>query len=376
MVHYVDIWRAMNPEDYSIVLTDDFGANSNASKKNIVLNYLKKSSVAECEIIQLQDLLKSGRLFEFAITSHAISSVDNIGEVKKKFNRGVRMLNRALGYLNIKSRISELGTAIYLPQLVGKKQIRYMYGADIGDGWSLQSWNHIYDVFLCHGINDEREVKKRFKGKTYIMGYPRYDRYFSGEMNLEGIICELGITNSKKTLLWMPTLGGEYSSIPRFAGPLSVLKEKYNIIVRPHPFSFVREKEFIELLEKYEYQIDRNSVRDMNELFGVADVVLVDNGGSPFSAIFLGKNVIFLDVPDDLGDRSTATSYIKDTSVTELKKRLPVVGNQDAQALEEMLESEEFLAENRERVENLFKEYFDSPRGGGAKRVVDILSGL
>jgi CDP-glycerol glycerophosphotransferase (TagB/SpsB family) len=194
-----------------------------------------------------------------------------------------------------------------------------MYGADISDGWSLQSWNDIYDVFLCHGVNDEREIKKRFKGKIYIMGYPRYDRFFSGDLDLTSIRREFGLSESKKTILWMPTLGGDYSSIPLFAEPLSTISKKYNIIVRPHPISFIQEKDVIGLLEKCNFNIDRKALRDMNELFGVADVILADNGGTPFSAIFLGKNVIFLDVPHDLGAGSSATSYISGSSVMELK---------------------------------------------------------
>jgi CDP-glycerol glycerophosphotransferase (TagB/SpsB family) len=251
-----------------------------------------------------------------------------------------------------------------------------MYGADVNEGWSLQSWNNIYDVFLCHGVNDEREIKKRFKGKTFIMGYPRYDRFFSGEMDLSGIRREFGLGESKKTVLWMPTLGGDYSSIPLFAEALSTISKKYDIIVRPHPFSFRQEKSFISLLEKFNFTIDRNAVRDMNELFGVADVVLADNGGTPFSAIFLGKNVIFLAVPNDLGPEAAGSFHIVGSSVMELKKNLPVVNNQEMGRLMSMLDSEAFYMENSKCIEALFKRYFDAPRGGGAKRVAAIFNSL
>ncbi len=174
----------------------------------------------------------------------------------------------------------------------------------------------------------------------------------------------------------MPTLGGDYSSIPFFAEPLSTISKKYNIIVRPHPFSFVQEKDFISLLEKFDFNIDRNALRDMNELFGVADVILADNGGTPFSAIFFGKNVIFLSVPDDLGAGSAATPYFAGSSVMELKKHLPVISHQDIHLIERMLDSTEFYEENDKCIGALFKQYFDSPRGGGAKRVADILKCL
>jgi CDP-glycerol glycerophosphotransferase (TagB/SpsB family) len=252
-----------------------------------------------------------------------------------------------------------------------------MYGADISDGWSLQPWNEIYDIFLCHGVNDERELKKRFKGKTFVMGYPRYDRYFSEEIDLTPIRSEFSIDRSKKTILWMPTLGGEYSSIPLFAEALSKLKDKFNIIVRPHPLSFVQEKDFIVILENCNFNIDEVALRDMNELFSIADVILTDNGGTPFSGIFLGKNVVFLDVPDaSVESKSDNSSILAGSSVMELKKHLPSISIKDLSPLETMLESSDFYKENDACVEMLFKKYFDSPRGNGAQRVANFFQSL
>ena len=209
------------------------------------------------------------------------------------------------------------------------------------------------------------------------MGYPRYDRFFSEDIDLTPIKSEFAIDDTKKTILWMPTLGGEYSSIPIFAESLFKLADKYNLIVRPHPLSFVQEKDFIVLLEKFDFNLDRTALRDMNELFSIADVILADNGGTPFSAIFLGKNVIFLGVDDsNLDHNSLAGSILADSSVMELKEHLPVITPQETSRLESMLESESFYKENDASVEMLFKKYFDSPRGGGAQRVAEYFKTL
>lgn len=379
LAHYADVWKAMDLSDFTIVLTENFSSDENGNEKVGVADFLKYVSTAGYEVKKIKEIIDCGIIFKYVVTNHVISGVTKIGYFRKQLNRGVRLVNRGLRLVNrglrlieVKAHLKEFGgEVVYLPQQVGKKQIRYMYGADISDEGSLQSWNKIYDIFLCHGVNDEREISKRFKGKTFIMGYPRYDRFFSGDMDLSNIRHEFKISESKKTVLWMPTLGGDYSSIPLFAEPLSTLSRKYNIIVRPHPISFVQEKDFISLLEKFDFNIDRNAVRDMNELFGVADVVLADNGGTPFSAIFLGKNVIFLDVPEPV-----ATSYFAGSSVMELKKHLPVITHQDIHQLESMLDSDEFYIENNKSIETLYKRYFDSPRGGGAKRVADIFNSL
>jgi CDP-glycerol glycerophosphotransferase (TagB/SpsB family) len=173
----------------------------------------------------------------------------------------------------------------------------------------------------------------------------------------------------------MPTLGGDYSSIPRFAEKLKHLIGSYNFIIRPHPLSFVQEPDYIALLERCGYLIDRNAIRDMNSLYKVADIVLADNGGSPFSAIFMGKNVVFLEVPNDLGENPNS-HHIVNTSVNALKQVLPVISEDCPERLEVLLESEEFYSENSHQVEALFMQYFNCPRGGGSQRVADFLNSL
>lgn len=377
LVHYVDVWKAIGSSNFVIVLTDYFSSDVNGKAKLGVSDFFAAVSMEGYEIKEIRKVISCGIRFEYVITNHVISGstkeVKNetaIDFLKKLFNRLLTAFGRNSAW------DFEVDINTYLPLQVGNRQIRYMYGADISDGWSLANWNNIYDIFLCHGANDEREIRKRFTGKTFVMGYPRYDRFFSDQIDLDLTKQEFELSSLKRTLLWMPTLGGDYSSIPLFAEPLSALRNKYNIIVRPHPLSFVQEADFVALLERYQFHIDRLVLRDMNELFSVADVVLVDNGGTPFSAIFLGKNIIFLEVPDDLGANSAASSYITGSSVLELKRHLPSVSPSEISALENMLDFDEFYVNNRKQIDVLFKMYFDSPRGGGAKRVAKIFENL
>lgn len=377
LVHYADVWRALGPSSFIIVLTEYFSADVDGNFRLGESDFYSHVDKEGYEVRKLSEIISCGIRFEYVVTNHIISG--STREIKpetaddyfkKLINRGLVLKDKMPAW-DFKADVDT-----YLPLQIGDKQIRYMYGADISDGWSLQGWNDIYDVFLCHGVNDEREIRKRFEGKTFIMGYPRYDRFFSEKIDLNNIRREFRLDESKKTVLWMPTLGGDYSSIPLFAELLSMMTEKYNFIVRPHPLSFVKEKEFIDLLEKFNFNIDKSALRDMNELFGVADVILVDNGGTPFSAIFLRKNLIFLDVPDDLDIESAETSIFAGSSVMELKKYLPSVSNQEFQQLQDMLDSEEFYTENNKCIDMLFTKYFDSPRGDGGKRVAEILKSL
>lgn len=377
LVHYKDVWKALGSSNFLIITSKFFAKDEHGNERLGLSSFLEQVQAESYEIRPIDEIISNGIKFEYVITNHIISG--STKEAKSNlFSSLVKLINHGMliiGMTPIKNFTADINT--YLPLQVGKKQIRYMYGADISDGWSLQSWNDIYDIFLCHGVNDERELNKRFKGKTFVMGYPRYDRYFAEEIDLTPIRVEFAIDISKKTILWMPTLGGEYSSIPLFAEQLSKLTERYNLVVRPHPLSFVQEKDFIGLLEKFNFNIDRSALRDMNELFGIADVILTDNGGTPFSGIFLGKNVVFLDVGDaNFDQNSNSGAILKDSSVMELKKHLPVIPVEEISRLESMLDSDSFYKENDACVEMLFKKYFDSPRGGGAERVANYFETL
>jgi hypothetical protein len=369
LVHYCDVWRLLGKENFVVITTNDFYRDSNGIKKPGVSEFLKYAKTENIEILKISEVITQGLQYQNVVTNHVISGNKSNTSSELRYYLKI-LLNRALKVLRIDKQI-EINSNVYLPLLVGKTQIRFMYGADISDSWSLQSWNKIYDVILCHGVNDEREVKKRFDAKTYVMGYPRYDRYFSGSIDKTIISNEFNIDQSKKTIVWMPTLGGEYSTIPLFVKAFTSFRDKYNFIVRPHPLSFIQEIQYIELLKKYNYQIDKNPLRDMNELYSIADVILADYGGTPFSAIFLGVNLVLLDVKG-----ADSYSFNINSSTLELRQYLPVFNNQNIRELIDLLDSDEFYLSNKNIVNTLFNKYFDSPRGGGARRAANILLNL
>ena len=117
-------------------------------------------------------------------------------------------------------------------------------------------------------------------------------------------MAEFGVDREKQTVLWMPTVdlfNDNVCSVPFFAKAISKLMEDFNVIVRPHPLAFTKDRAGIELLESLNYNIDRDAIRDMNSLFRIADVVLCDHGGSAFGALYLGKKLVFLKTPSSNG---------------------------------------------------------------------------
>lgn len=370
--HYENVWKALGNSEFAIVLTENFYIDENGDEKEGIPSFFKHTRQEEYQVFNIRELINSGIFFDYVITNHPISGT--IKSLKKTTKKDTlkKLLNRimlAFGRQPLWQYNVDIESL--LPLQIGRKQIRYMYGADLSDAWSLMDWNEIYDIFLCHGVNDERIVKERFTGKTFIMGYPRYDDYFDSSINLSNIKQEFGVSDQKKTLLWMPTLGGIGSSIPVYAKLIAGLHDNFNVIVRPHPLSFVQEKDFISDLERNNFKIDRNSTRNMNELFSLADLVMADYGGTPFSLIFLGKKIIFLDVP---GADSMPINL--ESSVLELKKYLPVFTPENIQDLPRFLTSQFFLDDNQKSIDYLFEKYFGARRGGGSARVAKYLNSL
>jgi hypothetical protein len=365
--HYAGVWKVLGSSQFAIILTEHFRVDDSGSEKQGLGSFLEHVAREGYEVLDIKDVIRRGIVFPYVVTNHVISGStskrkppQHDDDTKKRRNRWLALLGRPHEWE------FDVDIDTYLPLQIGRTQIRYMYGADLSNAWSLQPWNEMYDIFLCHGTNDQAIISQRFAGKTFVMGYPRYDDYFRPDLDTSAVRQEFDLASGRKTLLWMPTLGGAGSSIPGFAAPLAALDKHFNLIVRPHPLSFIEEREFIAELEALGFKIDRRATRNMNELFKVADLILADYGGTPFSAVFLGKNVVFLDVPG-----ADALPINAESTVLELKQRLPVLGPKDVQHLPAMLSAGSFWAANKKVVDELFDQYFGCPRGGGSARVAD-----
>ena len=371
--HYSSVWSAMDRSAFVIVFLSAFADSARKATAG-VQECVEKISAHGYEYTYLDDVLRGRIKYQYVVSNHCMggSSVHPTPYFGWK-NSFRSALNRVSGWLGRSKRyvVSHCDPIQYIPLQVGIKQIRFMYGADIGEGWSLQPWNEIYDLFLCHGPNDEAAFRKRFRGKTAIMGYPRYDAYFDERLDTDSVAREFGIDPSKKTLLWITTTGEGASSIPSFARPISGLTDRHNVIVRPHPIAFRAEPRDIELLRSLNFKIDRNPLRDMNKLYKVADLVLCDYGGSAFSAIYLGKKLILLDVPG-----SDKSPWLRSASNFELHEFVPVVGVENFHTIHNMIFDETLWGAWEDRRAALFDRYFANYRGTSSLKAAEILRNL
>ena len=379
-VHYSGVWDKLDKDSFVIILTGVFINNKTGDHGvNIFLNKINNSSY---NYFYINDIIKNKIKYQYVVTNHMMSGSSlHTDSLYKIFNR--KLKNSIKQYINLfyklsgsidKYQINLIDPVQYQPLQIGIKQIRFMYGADISDAWSLDAWNKIYDLFLCHGPNDEMHLKKRFKGKTAIMGYPRYDGYFSPNLDVDDVVVEFTIDRTKQTILWMPTLdvfGDNACSIIPFAKEISGLMADFNVIVRPHPISLRRELVAIELLKSLNYNIDRDATRDMNKLFKVADFIFCDHGGSPFGALYLGKKLVLLRTPG-----YSDSLMAKGSSNLELMKYFPSIPVDEVNSLRELLNDASYWKVAIESSRPLCNKYFSNYRGKSSAKAAEILTHL
>jgi CDP-glycerol glycerophosphotransferase (TagB/SpsB family) len=374
--HYSSVWREMDPDRFAIVLTERFRPARIAGRNPGATAFVDKARAAGYAMVFASDMLRAGQRCKYAVSNHKLGghSLEPASAAMRAASFAARVGKRTVdGALALARRPAKYGTSgfapmQYWPLQVGQRQVRFMYGADIGDGWSLADWNAMYDAFLCHGPNDAHELAKRFRGRTFEMGYPRYDAYFDPALDVSAERAEFHIDPAKPTVLWMPTFGEGACSIPFFAEALAPLARDFNLVVRPHPLSFRENPEQVELLRRLGFRIDGEATRDMNRLYRIADAVLCDYGGSAFGALYLGKRMVLLDVP------GSADWYtVRDSSNLELARHYPSLTPETAGTLPALLADTAYWSDQGPKARALSDKYFADLRGTSSRRAADLL---
>lgn len=136
--------------------------------------------------------------------------------------------------------------------------------------------NLIYDAILCYGSYEANYLKAYTN--TYVIGNLKY-------INFSRTITK---KNGKPVLLYLPTYGNN-SSIDTIIDTLSLLKKDYYIITKlHHGTSYLNDEKYrIEKLKQISDEYYNHSTQ-LIDLLSQASVVLSDNSGSIFEAIYAG----------------------------------------------------------------------------------------
>lgn len=214
--------------------------------------------------------------------------------------------------------------------------------------------NIVYDAILCYGSYEANYLKAYTN--TYIIGNLKY-------INFSRTVTS---KNNKPILLYLPTYGNN-SSIDNIIASLNSLKNEYYIITKlHHGTSFLNEeKDRIEKLKELSNEYyDHNT--QLTDLLSQASIVLSDNSGSIFEAIY--ARVPLAIFSEDLNKNKIGEF---NTTQYEIVKKgfVPYTNNPSdiSQILKDAL-SKEYIEKQKKLKEILFHNSSDS-----IKDFVDVI---
>jgi len=161
-----------------------------------------------------------------------------------------------------------------------------------------------YDSLLVSGSYQIDQIRKLEslrnlpEKEIYTVGLPYMDEMVS---RLEGSEAD---SNDVRTVLLAPSWGPS-AVFSKFGGEIieKLLATGYHVIVRPHPHSFIAEKEMInDIMKKYPAsdQLEWNRDRDNFDVLKRADIMISDFSGVIFDfALVYDKPVIYADTEFD-----------------------------------------------------------------------------
>ena len=240
-----------------------------------------------------------------------------------------------------------------------------------------EKFKKIFDIFLCYGKFDKELIQKKFKNSNnFIIGYPKYDSKLNLTSVKNKILNEFKIKENKKLIFWCPTYIEEEKEVSEnikiWLSKISKLRNDYNIIIRPHPKNTVVDENLKKKILNHGIFLDDKTDRNLQELFSVADLVLVDYGASVLTSIYLEKNIALLELPNNF-------EYIKRLEKTksldfEIRKEINQENILKIQN-NSLINNINFLINNlnNENVINLKKKYFGSIENNSLKKTINEL---
>lgn len=273
--------------------------------------------------------------FEF-VCMHGCPDQDVIGEEAKRLGVACRkgediMRTKTMYAVAVANHYVHVFNNRFILKDIAFTNVRMVYGLG-KKGWHMSYWNRIFDHILCFGPYQVREFDRLLGVSASGIGYARYDTYFSGELDRDALLRELGCDPDKPTVAWLPT-HGVYSSINRWCEHVSALSEHYNIVVRPHILTTKNDPKRVEILRRGTFNALLDQHYNNTKLFTVADFVLADYGGTCFSSLYCDKNLLMLNVPET----KLGTDLGADSEEFHLRKHILSIDEDKGSALAEIL---------------------------------------
>lgn len=127
-----------------------------------------------------------------------------------------------------------------------------------------------------------------------IMGFPKYDRWLGGKLNLSEIKHRLGVPENRPIALYLPTWA-EKSSIEKFAEAVGQLSSQYHLLIKPHHCTARLEPSRMEQLQKLSATTVSGNY-PIDELYAIADLIIADMASGTLSeALLTDATIVTLD---------------------------------------------------------------------------------
>jgi hypothetical protein len=260
-----------------------------------------------------RDAIVSGIFFRLIVSTFSYTYKVPFGK-KILRRRFVRWLSRKLGQpfkkilpSSLSERISTYASDNYIvnrweypEQLLAKEAVFFPKGLDINDDFPNQIVCEIADHYFCHGRYDHKIMEKNIGKEIFEIGYPRYDRLKNTDsVSSVDLIEEFSMDRSKPLICWVPTYFPDKRNIMDWISHFESLTDSYNLLVRPHPKQIERDDgSLLHLLNEKGFYTDLKDDREMTSLYAESWMVCCDYGGTIFSAIYTGANLLLLNVKD------------------------------------------------------------------------------
>jgi hypothetical protein len=366
--HYKNVMECLPQDGFIIILSEKFRGESYQNLISLICN--------NCwDYCYIEDVFYRYK-FRLLVT-HFYFGGDS-SETGSFLSRLQYLSRKVIGICYRKIGMKRLGITTegqYFQKILGIYNIGFMYGLDNGKA-SFGGRANIVDIFFCHGPFDEKIISDLYNKPTFIMGYPRYDKFLLSidnnnlktEMRFK-FRCDL----NKSTILWICTVTEAFSTILTYANEMEILSSEYNIIVRPHPLEISRDsnrfnEKVFETVHKSCFILSDDSSQEMSELYMIADFVVCDYGGSVFSALYLGKRIILLNNKNFIKDPE-----INVESTLEIRKIIPGISDDNPIHLSEIIRDKNYWKRNDSLTEAAKKFFFGEVEIASPRTAVKIM---
>lgn len=254
---------------------------------------------------------------------------------------------------------------VHIPHAASELCLYRMFGIDYYDSILLSG------EYQANDIRNLEKLRNLPEKELYKIGIPYMDE-MAARLSREGNAPE-----HERTVLLAPSWG-KSALFGVYGGKIidTLLETGYHVIVRPHPQSFISEKEMIEGLMKKYPESDRlewNRDRDNFDVLRRSDILISDFSGVIFDfTLVYDKPVIYTDPDFDLSPYDAwwlNTPLWTTTALPRIGCRLTDENMKDLKNLIDECLSDPKYADGRRAVKAETWEYF----GNGTERTVDYI---